>query len=161
MINIRIAALLPGLVLCMMPIHARSQERSALPPPPPGGGRVAMHQTPGGDRDMLNLTDQQKDQIRKLNFALAEKTLPLQNEVAEKEARLRTLMTAREPDRAAVDKSAEEIGNLRTELFRARVANEMKIRDVLTVEQKALRDMRPDGPDGPPPPRGEIEGQMH
>lgn len=158
--NFRLAAFTLGLVLCTLPVCAQSQEENALPPPPPGGGRGAMHQPPGGEGDIPNLTDQQKDQIRKLDVALAEKTLALRNELAEKETHLRSLMTARVPDRAAVDKSAEEIGNLRTELLRARVANELNLRDVLTEEQRALRDMRPEGPDGPPPPRGDAWGRM-
>ena len=156
----RIAALPLGLVLCILPVRAQSQEGNPLPPPPPGGGRGVMHEYPQGDRYLLNLTDQQKEQMRKLNLSLAEKTLPLRNELAEKETHLRTLVTARDPDRAAVDKAAEEIGNLRTELFRAHVANEMKIRDVLSEEQRALRDARPEGPDAPPHPRGDIEGPV-
>jgi len=156
----RHAALTIGLVLCTLPIRAQSQEKNALPPPPPGGGRGVMHQGPGGEGDIPNLTDQQKEQIRKLEVALAEKTLPLRNELAEKETHLRSLMTARVPDRAAIDKSAEEIGNLRAELFRARLANELNVRDILTEEQKALHDMRQEGPDGPPPPGGEAGGRM-
>lgn len=68
-------------------------------------------------------------------------------------------MTAREADRNAIDKTADEIGNIRKELFKARIASDLKINEVLTEEQKAFRNMRPDWP-GPLKPPPEDPGPM-
>ena len=82
------------------------------------------------DPDLPKLTDQQKDQVRKIRLDLAERTLPLRNGLSEKESHLRTLTTAGEPDRTAIDKAADEIGNMRKELFKARIVSDLKIDEV-------------------------------
>ena len=111
---------------------------------------------PPGGHGIPDLSDQQKEQMRKLRLALEEKTLPLRNQLGEKEAHLRTLMSARAPDADAVGKTAEEIGDLRTQIFKAEVLGDLNVRGLLTEDQKASLDAAP-GPRGSvPPPGGEA-----
>ena len=148
-------------VLCIYSTQAPAQDRSPAPPQSPGREGGAMRPPHPADQDLPKLTDQQNDQIRKIHLALAEKTLPLRNELSEKEAHLRTLMTAREADRNAIDKAADEIGNIRKELFKARVESDVRINEVLTEEQKAFRNMRPEGPGPLMPPPEDPAPMMH
>lgn len=134
------------IALCALRSASNAQDENFRPPGPP------YHQ---GGHDALNLTDQQKQQIRKINLPQAQKTLPLRNELAEKEAHLRSLMSVREPDRAAIDRTVDEVGSLRKELFKAKIANDLKINEVLTEEQRSFRDMRPEGSAQCMPPPGE------
>ncbi|HTY58653.1 MAG TPA: Spy/CpxP family protein refolding chaperone [Bacteroidota bacterium] len=144
------------LALCLCAFPALAQEGN------PGPGGRPQHQgvlpVPGGKEQIPNLSDQQKEQMRKLALAFSGKTLPLRNELGEKEARLRSLMTALEPDRPAIDKVVDDIGNLTKELLKARVANDLKVNEVLTPEQRLMRDALP-GP-GMPPPR-DMDPGLH
>ena len=63
-------------------------------------------------------------------------------------------MAAVEPDRPAIDKVVDDIGNITKELLKARIANDLKVNEVLTPEQRLLRDAGPGRPGpGMPPPR--------
>ena len=100
--------------------------------------------------EIPGLTDQQKEQIKKLHLALEEKTLALRNQLGEKEARLRTLTTSKNVNSAEVEKLIDEIGQLRTQDFKAHVLNDLKIRELLTDEQRVQFDSHP-RPQGPLP----------
>ena len=129
-------------------------------PHPPGERGIQLLpgergiQQPPVERGIPDLTDQQKEQLKKLRLALAEKTLPLRNLLGEKEAHLRTLVTARVADAAAIEKTAEEIGDLRSQVFKAEVLNEVSLRGLLTEDQKAWLDALPAGRGPMPPPGG-------
>ena len=104
------------IALCAVLLLAAHPYRGALaqgPYLPPGHG---MPRTlPPGGGGVPDLSDQQNEQIKKLRLALAEKTLPLRNQLGEKEAHMRTLVCAHVIDVAAVEKTAEEIGEIRKE----------------------------------------------
>ncbi|HUI11161.1 MAG TPA: Spy/CpxP family protein refolding chaperone [Bacteroidota bacterium] len=137
---------------------ALSQDIHAARPGPETPGLLPPGEHGGGIPD---LSDQQKAEMRKIRIALAEKSLPLRNQLGEKEAHLRTLMTAREVDLVAVEQTAQEIGDLRTQIFRAEIQSRVKTRGLLTDEQKGSLDalpfpgtpMAPPGPGAPPPLR--------
>lgn len=135
------AGLLCASAMAQEPRPARPDHELLRTPPPERGPAIP------------DLSDQQKEQIRKLRLALSEKTLPLRNQLGEKEAHLMTLVSAKDPDAAAVEKAAEEIGDLRAQIFKARVLGDLKIRALLTEEQKASLDALP-GPPGP------MDGQL-
>ncbi len=141
--------------LCIAAGSASAQEGKSGPAPGRQGG-FNLPSRPG-DQENPGLSDQQKEQMRKLTIAFAEKTLPLRNELAEKQAHLHSLMTARETDHAAIDRVVDEIGNLGKELFKAKIANDLKVNELLTEEQRAMRDMHHGGP-GPGMPGLEMPG---
>jgi Spy/CpxP family protein refolding chaperone len=85
-----------------------------------------------------NLSEEQKEQIKEFRLAAEKSALPLKNQVGEKEARLKTLTTAEVYDAKSTDKVIEEIGKLRTDLLKLKVATEQKVKGILTDEQLAF-----------------------
>lgn len=89
-----------------------------------------------------DLTDQQKEQIKDIMLTTRQAVLPLQNQMREKAARLKTLRTAEKVDMEAVNSVIEEIGDIRTQIMKTRVASEQEIRELLTEEQRVIFDSR-------------------
>lgn len=89
-----------------------------------------------------DLTDQQKEQIKDIMLTTRQAVLPLQNQMREKAARLKTLRTAEKVDMEAVNSVIEEIGDIRTQIMKTRVASEQEIRELLTEEQRVVFDSR-------------------
>lgn len=82
-----------------------------------------------------NLSEEQKEQMKSFKIALEKEALPIKNQVGEKEARLRTLTTSDSYNENAVNKVIDEIGELKTELMKLKVANKAKVKEILTDEQ--------------------------
>ncbi len=138
-----------------------SQRPQGPPPgPPPGNG---FHGGPGGPRDgfgpfgrELNLTEDQKAQIKKINDSFRESDKALMDQ-------MRTLHQ-NEPDpmsgtfdEAAVRAAAEARAKIQVELEVSHAKMMSQIASVLTAEQKAQLQAHHDqmkrmGP--PPPPAG-------
>ena len=66
--------------------------------------------------------------------------LPLKNQVNEKEARLRTLTTSTDFDAKAVNKVIDEIGILKSDLMKMKIASTQEIKLILTEEQLLFFD---------------------
>ena len=120
----------------------------------PGQQRRALQDRPGpgwsqrGDLErpvmrLPDLTDGQRERIRQLHLEQREAMLPLQNQIGEKRAHLRTLTTGEEPDRAAANRIIEEMGALRTEMMKLRLEHRMEVRGLLTDEQRIIFDSMP------------------
>jgi len=112
---------------------------------------------PPGDEQFMpflpDLTEQQKADIKKIHLKTMKEVLPLKNEIGEKEARLRTLMTADTPDLSAINKLVDEIGVLKTQIRKLELTAHLDIRKLLTDEQRLIMDSNPPkpfqhGPDG-------------
>ena len=88
------------------------------------------------------LTDEQRDAIRAIRLEAARRALPVQNQLRENGARLRTLSTADPVDERAAQAVLDEIGNLRTQLMRIRWESGQSVRELLTEEQRILFDQR-------------------
>ena len=82
-----------------------------------------------------NLTEAQESQLKEFHLQEMKKAQPIENLVAEKEARLNTLTTAEKYDEKAVNKVIEEIGDLKTDLAKLKVASKHQITSILTEEQ--------------------------
>ena len=89
-----------------------------------------------------DLTDQQKEQVREVMMETRKEMLPLQNQMREKRALLRTLRTAENADMNAVNTMAEEISGIRAEMMKTRLASEQEIRALLTEDQRIIFDSR-------------------
>lgn len=85
-----------------------------------------------------NLTEEQKKQMHSFKLSLEKASLPIKNQVGEKEARLKTLVTAEAYNEKAVNNVIEEIGDLRTKLMKLKVGNGEKIKSILTEEQLVI-----------------------
>jgi hypothetical protein len=106
------------------------------PPPPPSV-------LPG----IPNLSKEQSESIHKLQITLAIAKLPLENNVREKEARLHTLSTLKNPDIKEIEKQIDEIGVVKIQLAKMQAAHDLDIRNILDDEQRLIFDKRPPMPE--------------
>lgn len=88
----------------------------------------------------LELTDAQKDQFEIKMIALHQEVQPLQNQLREKRAGLKTLVTASTIDNKKVNKTIEEIGALETSLLKSKINHQIAIRSLLNDKQKMIFD---------------------
>lgn len=107
--------------------------QAATPPPPANSGVRFMEVIP-------NLTETQRDQIVKLHTAMLKEILPIQNMIEEKEVHLKILTTAEKVDQKAIDKTIDEISDLRSQIQKKRMKFMMDVRGLLTDEQRVVFD---------------------
>lgn len=102
-----------------------------------------------------NLTEEQGAQLKELHLTMEKASLPIHNQIAEKEARLKTITTADEINLKDAGRVIQEISDLRTKLMNLRVENIVKMKEVLTDEQElALNHQllrKPQRPEGKKP----------
>ena len=91
------------------------------------------------------LTEDQEASIRQIHVDLQKQILQVNNQIREKEAQLRTQMTQDKPNQGQIDRLVEEIGALKTTVAKARTAAHMKVRALLSEEQRLQFDQRPFG----------------
>jgi len=89
-----------------------------------------------------DLTEEQQEQIKDLRVDQMEQMTQYRNNLMEKRVALRKFQTQENPDMDAINQTIEEMGEIRTEMHKARAENHQEIRKVLTEEQRALFDAR-------------------
>jgi Spy/CpxP family protein refolding chaperone len=114
---------------------------------PPGtqekaGGRKGMHGCEKHDQRMMipDLTEEQHEQIKALRVEHMQSMQTLRNEFGEHQARLRTLTTKSKVNMNEVNRVIDQIGALRTQMMKQRVAHHQSIRESLTDEQRVFFD---------------------
>jgi Spy/CpxP family protein refolding chaperone len=90
-----------------------------------------------------DITDEQKEQIKEFKTDHLKEILPLRNQIEEKKAHLKTLSNAEKVDMATVNKTIEEIGQLKMEMAKKRAAHRQEIRNILSEDQRIYFDSRP------------------
>lgn len=123
--------------------------------PPPQGERNARPQMEERGPKIPNLTEEQQVQLKELHLTMEKASLPIHNQIAEKEARLKSITTADEINLKDAGRVIQEISDLRTKLMNLRVENLVKLKEVLTEEQElALNHQllrKPQGPESKRP----------
>lgn len=108
-------------------------------------------QTPKCDNDQFpkkerfldrlpGITEQQKEEIKKIHLQTMKAQQPLKNEKDELQAKLKTLTTVDQPDTKAVNAVIEKIGSINTEMMKKRISEKLSIRNLLTEEQRIVFD---------------------
>ncbi len=92
----------------------------------------------------LNLSDDQKEEIKTIMLEGKKETLQLQNQLREKRARMRTLSSGDTYDVSALNKVADEIGALQAGIKKIHIAKKGEVRALLDEEQKIMFDTMPD-----------------
>lgn len=112
--------------------------------PPHGGGFHGGPEGPGGRHDHmehlareLNLTDDQKAQIKKLMESFEESTKSLREQLRSLHESEADPMTGAQFDEAAVRKAAQARANIQVEMEVAHARLMSQIYNLLTTEQKA------------------------
>lgn len=90
----------------------------------------------------LKLNETQKKEIHTILFSSRKIAMPLKNKLGEKEARLNTLSTADKVDMKALKSLAQEIGEIKNQLFVSRLESDQKIRAILDDQQRLKFDMQ-------------------
>lgn len=109
----------------------------------PGFGRPGMMMRRPGLFQQLQLTDEQREQIKTIFSGARETMQPLAQQVRQKHAALRDVARAQPFDESTVRVGAEEIAALQAQLMVQRAQIRNQVLAVLTDEQKArLRDLR-------------------
>ncbi len=160
-----------GSLLMLVIIGTSVQAQDRRGPQPEGQRHEQMEK---GDRDhkkpghppIPNMTEEQKMQMKAIHLEIEKAVLPVKNQIGEKEARLRTLVTAANYDERAVNKVLEEMGELKTDVRKLEIAGLQKAKEVLTEEQmlflyKSLdkRNGPKEGRRGPRGPQGRGGGR--
>ncbi len=112
-------------------IEVRIDDRSNFGEPGQGFERMAR---------ALELTDDQKAKIEALQVPHMKKMQAYRNQLGEKKAQERTLVTADKPDSKKINALIEDIGNIQTEMKKAQVAHRLEIRALLTEKQQVKFD---------------------
>ena len=89
----------------------------------------------------LDLSEEQLKQIEELHLNFQKESLPAKNKIREKWAQLHTLITE-SGDQSKIDKLIDEIGDLQVSIGKQRIKTHLKIRELLTEEQKIKFDTR-------------------
>lgn len=105
-----------------------------------GPGRGMMWQD---DLGLPDVTDEQIEAFDQAKLEHFKAMKDMRNELGEKEARMRTLMSSPEGKEAEIGQLTEEIGALKTEMMKERNAFRLHLRSLLTEEQQVVFDARP------------------
>ncbi len=95
----------------------------------PAAPRRAMMQ------EKLNITDEQKDQMKQLRLDMMKEMLPLRNEMGVLKAEYRQLMGAEKTDEKSLNANIDKQTALMNKMKKARSQYAMKMRSILTEEQ--------------------------
>lgn len=103
---------------------------------------------PGICRNLPGITQEQSDKMDAIRLQSMKENQQLRNQLGEKQAQLRTLKTAEQPDMNAINKTIDEMAALRAGMHKNQVAKHQEIRKLLTEEQRILFDSRGSGKRG-------------
>ncbi|HEV7473889.1 MAG TPA: periplasmic heavy metal sensor [Pyrinomonadaceae bacterium] len=112
------------------------QQPSATPEPQQGG--------PGADPILqLNLTPEQREQIRSIRQANKEERATINQRLREANQAMEEALDSDKPDESAIEQRLRDLGAAQAAAMRMRILTEVRIRRVLTVEQLGiLRTLR-------------------
>lgn len=105
-----------------------------------GPGRGPQGGPQGGFDRIPDLTDAQKESIKKIRLAAQKDMLPLRNQINEKMAHLQTLNTAEKADMKAIDKTIDEVYALKADMAKTQAKSRQEVRKLLTEEQRLVFD---------------------
>lgn len=124
---------------------AASQGQAQQPANPPAAGRPYGVGWPRGLAAALGLTDQQRQEIQRIQLQAQEQLLPVTTELFRKRQELSLALRQPQPDEARIKSLVQDIGRLRTEVETARVETHLRILSVLTPEQRERLQALPRG----------------
>ena len=122
---------------------------TAVSQPMRGKGKMPHTAGPEGRKGWMGitppLTTEQMEKISPLRIDHQKETIDLRADLQKKRLDLRTLMMAAKPDEKKIHAVIEEMGALRTQLQKQRVSHWLKVREILTPEQRASLKARGPG----------------
>jgi hypothetical protein len=95
--------------------------------------KIVKHECCG----MPEWSEDQQKKMEALGLELEKTVLPITAQLEVKAAEIRQLVLADKPDEKAIDKKIDEIGALKLQIAKKRMANRLAVRALLTPEQRA------------------------
>ena len=97
-------------------------------------------------RRQLGLSEEQSSRLRQLSLEARKSAIRRRADLETKQLELEELLGAAEPDRAAIDRTVQEMGALHAARMKAGIDQRLNFQDVLTPEQRdKLREFREQG----------------
>lgn len=87
-------------------------------------------------------TAEQQESIYKLKLELKAELLQIDNQFAEKKAQLKSLQQVEKPNMRAINSKIDEISDLQNKKMKLVAQNQVKVRELLTAEQRLQYDLR-------------------
>jgi len=100
-----------------------------------GGGRFGRVERMG-IADNLTLSPQQREQLQKHRFEQRKSMITLHSKLDMLRIELDEAAFAGKPDMRKIDRIAEKIGNVHTEMTKKRIHSRIQVNNILTDEQK-------------------------
>ncbi len=127
-------------VACTALSNAQAQQPPANEPQQDGGGGDPIRQ--------LNLTPEQREQIRSIRQQTNVERAAINQRVGTANRALEAALDSDNPDEAAVEQRMKDLAAAQADAMRMRITTEVKIRRVLTIEQRSiLRTLREEARD--------------
>jgi protein CpxP len=105
---------------------------------PQQGGAPETQQGGGDPIRQLNLTPEQREQIRSIREQNKTERAAINQRVREANSALETALDAENPDEAVIEQRVREVGAAQAAAMRMRILTEVRIRRVLTPEQRII-----------------------
>jgi Spy/CpxP family protein refolding chaperone len=96
-----------------------------------------------GDRNILDLTDAQKEQMKEMRIAHRKQSQDLRNQIEELQLKKKHLMTSENPDKNALLDNINQMSKVKNQLAKMKVDHQMEKRSILNDDQLALFLSRP------------------
>lgn len=96
---------------------------------------------PPGVAMLPGLTDDQKTKFKALKLAHMKEMMPLKNQMGEKKAKMKSLMTVDKPDMTAINALIDEMALLHAEMMKKKAAHKQEMRKIMNDEQRLIFDM--------------------
>jgi Spy/CpxP family protein refolding chaperone len=121
-----------AVTLMLMTAAAFGQQMMQDAPGPMGGamGQRLMQQ--------LKLTDEQRKEVENLRMEMAKQAIAQQAKIKTARLELAGLFKADSPDRSAIEKKANEISDLQTQMRVARIDHWFSVNKVLNADQQKI-----------------------
>ena len=132
--NGRILTLLTLLAVIGFPsavaaVSAQTTQQAAAPQPQQGGGDLIRQ---------LNLTPEQVEQIRSIRENNKSERTAIKDHLDDANRALEEALNSESPDEAVVEQRLREVASAQASAMRMRILTEIRIRRVLTLEQRKL-----------------------
>jgi Spy/CpxP family protein refolding chaperone len=96
-------------------------------------------------QNIPDLTEQQVQKIEGLCLGTKKEMMGIKNQLAEKQAHLKTLQDVDKPDMTAINKTIDEISLLKADMMKKHAATRQSVRELLTEKQRIVFDAKPMG----------------
>ncbi|HRZ42015.1 MAG TPA: periplasmic heavy metal sensor [Bacteroidales bacterium] len=154
--KVLVAALIPAMLLMFagntLSAQEKAPEKQCTGQGNHDGSGCQKHKNAEPDGPFRNfvsipdITDKQKEDIRKIRLDMIREIRSLKDQVMEKEARLRTLTRTDQPDSKAIDRVIDEIAEIQASIRKKAEKARQQIRALLNEEQKLWFDSHCHGP---------------